>query len=175
METNQLEVKASDAIGFADLYVQQQRKCTFFLAITNDEEFSVQLVIKLENKGENTFKKVQEKSLWLNHKDPGQQAYILALYTHFQLNERVGPANIIGGVGKVRRSLAMIPYMVRARESSERDFLNLFIVDTVEEPNKSGKMVKVGYIPRFRLKADYKQQIVDPKAANHETGNGQRV
>ena len=148
---------ALDALGFADLNVQQQRKCTYFLTLTNNEKFSVKVVQLLEQKGENTYKKVQEKFLWLGHKDQAQQQYVQRLYDEFVLNELYSPAKIIGTVGKVRSALGMMPYIVRARESAERDFLNLFITELVQKDDgtSSGKKIKVGYIPRLRLKFDY--------------------
>ena len=161
METEKTnELTASDAVGFADLNFQQQRKCTYFLTLTNNEEFSVKLVQLLDTKGENTYKKAQEKFLLLGHKDDALKQYVKALYDEFALNELYSPAKIIGKVGKVRRGLGMIPYIVRARESAERDFLNLFIVEVViKDDESSGKKIKQGYIPKFRLKFDY----VEPK------------
>lgn len=139
---------------YDNLTYAQKNKYNTLHRIFGDE--TLDLVLKIEGRGENSFIKVLQKISEIEKADKAAQKYHNALYEAFELGELYTPQEIIGIVTEVRRDLDLAPYVSRINKHCEKDFFRLFIVDNVYENavNPDDKRTLKGYSPSFKLQTE---------------------
>lgn len=148
---------------FGDLTVNQQQKYAHLKGIYTDESAILSLVQLLEPRGENSWKRVNDKIDSLLHADYKSMMYHDTLYENFEIGKMYSSADIIKIVGSVRRDMALQTYLSSLKRNCENDFFGLYIVETntteiccEDDAPGSTKLKKViaGYTPLFRLKPE---------------------
>lgn len=120
-------------------------------------ESAIEIVTRLEGRGENSFTNVLTKVHAIERANHQTQHYHNALYDAFVLNEEYSSEEIISTVAEIRRDLDMLPYIYSIKKSCERDFLNLFLTEkaymAILEDEKA-KQKHIGYRPIYSLRAE---------------------
>ena len=155
------DVAHSNGVVSQELTATQKQRLAYLKDFYTNEQERVELVLKLEPKGENSWKLINDKLEHLLRANPNERHYYDALYDAFEVGRLYTSDEIVSIVGMVRRDCEMRPYISSLRKNCEHDFYKLFIVKTVYhevccEDGSSTKLKKVfeGYIPTFRLKSE---------------------
>jgi len=150
-------------VTFGDLTKNQQQKYSVLKGVYTDETAILTLVQLLEPRGENSWKRVNDKIDSIRRGDYKQQMYDDTIYDNFITGELYSSSDIITSIGVVRRDMDLPTYISSIKRNCENDFFRLYIVETVTteiccEDDSPGavklKKVVQGFRPLFRLKPE---------------------
>jgi hypothetical protein len=119
------------------------------------KEDTISLVLLIEGRGENSFSKVVKKVDMLSKASHDEQKYTETMYEAFELDTVYTSQKIVSIVSDVRRELGLNHYVSSIQKNCDRDFFNIFIVQTEFQTNEvTGKKAIIGYRPIFKLKPE---------------------
>lgn len=154
---------ASKTISYNELTYTQKQRFAVFRGIYPDDVTAIKATLLLDGKGENSFKKVNEKLEAIFQADYKIQQLHDDIAEAFTINKSVTENAIIQTVSGVRRDHGLAAYTSSIKRNCMRDFNNLFIVkvetseiccDDEDTANPKLKKVITGYIPVFKLKPE---------------------
>jgi len=141
---------------FTDLTPTQKQKFSYLRSIYDEEKTILHLISLLESKGENGWKKVNDKLDSILQGDYKTQQYDDAIYDCFQIGRNYASDDIIANIGGVRRDLGLSPYISSIKRNCEHDFFKLFMVQTIDlrdaEQVEANAKKMIVYKPVFKLK-----------------------
>ncbi|MET3981153.1 MULTISPECIES: hypothetical protein [unclassified Mucilaginibacter] len=154
---------ASKTITYDDLTYTQKQRFAVFRGIYPDNATAIKATLLLDGKGENSFKKVNEKLEAIFQADYKIQQLQDDLAEAFTIGKPVTENAIIQTVSGTRRDHGSAAYTSSIKRNCMRDFYNLFIVrvesteiccDDDDTINQKLKKVITGYTPLFKLKPE---------------------
>lgn len=160
MITKSIADESAQTIVQPSLTASQKQRVAMLTSVYS-EDVATQLVKLIDARGENSWKKVNEKIDFLQRADYKQKMYDDTLYDNFALDEVYSSDDVIKTVGMVRREMGLPIYLSSLKRNCENDFFKLFIVKDVYEEElvdtddgfKTKKKL-IGHKPVFSLRQE---------------------
>lgn len=149
--------------SYSDLNYNQKQKFSYLRGVYQDEATILKLIPLIEGRGENSWKRINDKLEAIKQGDYKHQQYDDTLYDNFNIGTMYSSGDIMSIVGTVRRDCGFPAYISSIKTNCERDLFKLHIIhqksDEVccdDDDPTAGKMKKVivGFTPMFRLKPE---------------------